>query len=154
MFQEMRRKDRKSDLSEAKELLKNGEYGVLSTAGENGYAYGVPLNYVYLNDSLYFHCATEGEKLKNILYNNKVSFCVVGKACILPEKFSTKYESVIVFGRANEVSDEEKKAALLELIHKYSSEYMEKGRDYMEKAFKVIKVIKIDVEHISGKATR
>lgn len=154
MFQEMRRKDKKWDLSEAKELLKNGEYGVLSTAGENGYAYGVPLNYVYWNDSLYFHCATAGEKLRNINYNNKVSFCVVGKTCLLPEKFSINYESVVVFGSASEVFGEEKMAALLELVNKYSAEYREKGRDYIEKALTVVKVIKISVEHISGKAKR
>jgi uncharacterized protein len=40
-------------------------------------------------------------------------FCVVGRTQILPDEFSTKYESVIVFGRAIEVSDDEKKGLYL-----------------------------------------
>ena len=35
-------------------------------SGEDGYAYGVPLNYVYVDNSIYFHCAKEGHKLDNI----------------------------------------------------------------------------------------
>lgn len=64
MFYEMRRKDRLLTEKEAKEILSEGEYGVLSTIGEDGYPYGVPVNYVYLNDSIYFHCAADvGHKL-------------------------------------------------------------------------------------------
>lgn len=47
MFYEMRRKDRLLTEKEAREILSEGEYGVLSTMGENGYPYGVPVNYVY-----------------------------------------------------------------------------------------------------------
>lgn len=62
MFKQMRRKEREIENIEAEEILKNGEYGVLSTVGENGYSYGVPLSYVYLNNSINFHCALEGQK--------------------------------------------------------------------------------------------
>ena len=154
MFKELRRKDRKLETEEAIELLKNGAYGILSTVGENGYAYGVPLSYVYTNDVIYFHSAVEGQKLSNLLKNNKVSFCVVGKTCTLPDKFSTEYESVIVFGKASEVFDSEKHAVFLEVINKYSSNYIEEGKAYIEKLGHVTRVIKIDIDHISGKAKR
>ena len=36
MFYEMRRKDRLLTEKEAREILSEGEYGVLSTMGENG----------------------------------------------------------------------------------------------------------------------
>jgi len=84
-------------------LLEGQDYGVLSTASTDGYAYGVPLNYVYINNSIYFHCAVEGHKTDNITVNNKVSFCVVGEIEVLPDKFSTRYQSVIVFGLIEEV---------------------------------------------------
>lgn len=150
----MRKKERELEITEAIEILSKCEYGILSTVGENGYAYGVPLSYVYMDNSIYFHCATEGYKLDNIASNNKISFCVVGQTCILPEKFSTKYESVIIFGKTAEVSGDEKNAALLEIVNKYSKEYMEKGKEYINKASAATKVIKIDIEHISGKARR
>lgn len=154
MFKEIRRKDRKVEPSEAIDILKKCEYGILSTVDENGYSYGVPLSYVYANDSIYFHSAVEGHKLENIKNNDKVSFCVVGQTDVLPDKFSTKYESVIIFGRAKEVFEDEKKEALLELIKKYSVDYMEKGKAYIENASLRTKVIKVSIDHISGKARR
>ena len=44
MNEKMRRKDRKTTEERAYEILKNGEYGILSTIGEDGYPYGVPVN--------------------------------------------------------------------------------------------------------------
>ena len=79
----------------------------------DGQAYGVPLNYVFKNNCLYFHCALEGHKLDNIRANNKVSFCVVGKTKVLPDKFSTEYESAMAFGTASVVQGEERYEALL-----------------------------------------
>lgn len=72
----------------------------------------------------------------------------------MPDKFSTKYESVVVFGRATEVFEDEKDLALFEIVKKYSPEYIEEGKEYIEKAKKRAKVIKISVEHITGKARR
>lgn len=154
MFREMRKKEREIKGEETIEILKNNSYGVLSTICENGYPYGVPISYVYINDSVYFHCATEGQKLDNINNNNKVSFCIVGETCVLPDKFSTKYESVIIFGKANEVFDDEKNTVLLEILNKYSPEYIEKGRVYIEKASERTKVYKINIDNITGKARR
>jgi uncharacterized protein len=154
MFKELRRKDRELNNSEAVAILEKGEYGILSTVDKNGYPYGVPVSYVYLNDSIYFHSAVEGNKLDNISEHNKVSFCVVGQTSILPEKFSTEYESVIVFGTASEVFDDEKNTALVEIVKKYSSEYIEKGNEYIKNASAKTKVIKIHMDHISAKARR
>jgi nitroimidazol reductase NimA-like FMN-containing flavoprotein (pyridoxamine 5'-phosphate oxidase superfamily) len=154
MFRELRRSEKEIKTIEAIEILKNCEYGILSTTSENEYAYGVPLSYVYINDSIYFHCATEGYKLDNIKNNDKVSFCVVGQTAILPDEFSTKYESVILFGRANEAFDDEKEEALLELIKKYSKDHIEEGKEHIKRASSKTKVIKVTVEHISGKGRR
>ncbi|MCR1949820.1 pyridoxamine 5'-phosphate oxidase family protein [Clostridium sp. DSM 100503] len=154
MFKEIRRKDRKIETSEAIDILKKCEYGILSTVDENGYPYGVPLSYVYANNAIYFHSAVEGHKLENIKNNDKVSFCVVGQTDLLPDKFSTKYESVIIFGRAKELFQDEKNEAFLELINKYSKDYIEKGKGYIKNASAKTKVIKLSIDYISGKARR
>lgn len=153
-FREMRRMDRKISDNQARELLKNNTYGVLSTIGVDGYPYGVPLNYVFFNDAIYFHCATDGHKSDNIASDNKISFCVVGQTQVLPDKFSTKYESVIIFGRATEIFDAEKNIYLSELINKYSADYIEQGKEYIQKASTNTRVVKLSIEHISGKARR
>ncbi len=154
MFREMRRKDKQLSMEESIEILKNNEVGVLSTINENGYPYGVPLNYVYFNNSIYFHCAKEGQKLDNINNNEKVSFCVFCDVKLLPDKFDTIYKSVILFGKSKEVNETEKEIALLELIKKYSSKFIEQGKKYVEKSKDTTKVYKISIENITGKAQK
>ncbi|WP_160675413.1 pyridoxamine 5'-phosphate oxidase family protein [Clostridium sp. C8-1-8] len=154
MFKEMRRKDREIEEMEIKEILDKGEFGVLSTIGDNGYPSIVPLSYVYIDNKIYFHSATEGEKLNNISQNNKVSFCVVSDTEVLPDKFSTRYRSVVVYGRASEVSGEVKEKVLFKIIEKYSKAFLEEGKLYIEKAKHRTRVIEIDIAKVTGKARR
>ena len=151
---DIRRKERMIDTHEAIKLLQTCEYGVLSTIGEDGQPYGVPLNYIYKDNRIYFHSALTGHKIENIENMPKVSFCVVGRTKVLPEKFSTAYESAIAFGTATEVQDTEKDAALLLLLKKYSSQFLEEGRKYIDRKGGSAKVIRIDIQHLSGKARR
>lgn len=152
MFREIRRKNKEASMDESISILKDGEYGMLSTISDNGYPYVVPLNYVYYKESIYFHSATEGHKIDNMQKNNKVSFCVATDVNLIPNKFSTKYKSVIVFGKGKEVFDEEKEDALLALIEKYSKDFIEAGKKYIQNDKHKTKVIKIEIEHITGKA--
>jgi len=151
MFRKMRRHDKEISREAAEAILQAGEYGVLSTMGDNGYPYGVPLSYSYKNNCIYFHCAREGHKLDNIKNNEKVSFCVVGKTEVLPEDFNTRYQSVIVFGKASELQGQEKHDALVSLLEKYSAGFIEKGLEYIKKDSELAKIIKIEIEHITGK---
>ncbi len=154
LFKEMRRQDRKISQAEVDDILMSTSYGVLSMNGGSDYAYGVPISYVYLDNRIYLHCALEGQKLGQLRADNKVSFCVVGKAKVLPDKFSVEYTSVIVFGKASEVKEEEKLTALFAFIDKYASDFAEKGREYVVNAQQKCLVIKIDVEGITGKARK
>lgn len=154
MFREMRRKDREISINDSREILTKACYGVLSTISENGYPYGVPVNYVFYNGYIYFHSAKEGHKIDNIKNNSKVSFSIVGSEEVLPDQFTTNYESVIAFGEAEEVYELEKGEALLEIIKKYSPEFIEKGKKYIEALESKTTVIKIDIKHLSGKSRR
>jgi hypothetical protein len=151
MFRELRRKDKETGSDRAEEILEAGAYGVLSTVCENEYPYGVPLQYVYLGGAIYFHCAGEGQKMDNIRRDDRVSFCVVGRCETLPAQFTTEYESVVVFGRASVVNDEDKNEALAALIAKYAPGHEQKGRVYIAKAGAKVTVVKIQPEHICGK---
>ena len=62
----IRRTDRRLDDAAAMALLKRGEYGILSTSDKHNQPYGIPVNYVVMEGSIFFHCATEGQKLENI----------------------------------------------------------------------------------------
>lgn len=124
---EMRRSDRLLCEMEAKQLLTNGEYGILATIGQDGYPYGVPLSYAYEDDKIYIHVAVEvGRKFENLGFCDKVSFTVVGATEVLPAKFSTKFESVIAFGTVKPVAN--KLEALERIRIKYSSNFEETGK--------------------------
>lgn len=150
----MRRQDRLITNTEALSILENGEYGILSTVSSNNEPYGVPVNYCLIGEYIYFHCALEGRKIDNINSNPKVSFCVIGKTELLPDKFGTKYESCIVQGVASESLGDEKQLALEGLIHKYSEDFVYEGLKYIEKLKDKARVFRIRIESISGKARR
>lgn len=107
---DIRRSDRAQSESTAVEILKKGSYGVLSTVGADGYPYGVPVNYVYDDGKIYFHCAkNEGHKQENMRFSGKVSFTVVTKSDVISEKFTTGYESAVAFGIASKLLQTKKK---------------------------------------------
>lgn len=147
----MRRKDREIDQKEAMELLSRGAFGTLSTVGEDGYPYGLPVNYVVMGGRIYIHGAKEGQKLRNIGYSDKVSFSVVGHTMIVPEEFSTNYESAVVYGRALHITDEEKGKALFAFIEKYSPNRIEEGKAYIARMGGATTVIGIEIERLTGK---
>ena len=153
MFREIKLKDNALDDKKTIAIIKKGSFGVLSTIGEDGFPYGVPLNYTYFDNCICFHCAQKGHKLENIEFNNKVSFCVVTKSEVLGNEFDTDYESAIAFGKATVITDNsEKKDILLSVLKKYSADYLKAGNNYMKKYWDETKVIKIKIEHLSGKA--
>jgi nitroimidazol reductase NimA-like FMN-containing flavoprotein (pyridoxamine 5'-phosphate oxidase superfamily) len=152
---EVRRKDRVIDKKETLSIVENAEYGVLSVVSPDNSGYGIPLSFILMNNAIYFHCATEGKKLDSIQNNNRVSFSIVGKTEVLPEKFGTKYESAIIFGSARLVSDAtEKKAALNQFLVKYSPDFIDRGKDYIEKLFDKTQIIRLEIESITGKARK
>jgi len=150
----VRRQDRLLEETKARALLQSGEYGVLSLASPGREPYGIPLNYVWDGDNcLYFHGAVDGRKLELIKDNPQASFCVVGATNVVPSKFSTGYESLVLKGRvAIGLDDQEKHKALHLLINKYSSGHREAGGKYIDKLFEQTEVIRFDIHEASGKS--
>lgn len=154
MFRELRRKNQGLEQSVCDEVLQKVSYGVLAVLGDDDYPYCVPLNYVYLPNQqiIYLHCAKTGHKIDAIRKHSKVSFCVVSKDQVIAEKFTTAFESVVAFGTACEVSEEQEKLfSLRQLNQKYSPEFEKTGEQEIEKFWNAVSIIKIEVQHISGK---
>lgn len=151
-FMEMRRKDKAMEQEAVSRLLKEAEYGILATSGEDGYPYGVPMNFVYEDGKVYFHgTIANGHRNQNIASNPKACFTVVRNTEVLPEQFNTKFESVILFGTIRE-EKEKKEEILKKIITKYSSSFMERGMEYIAKAFDKVMTYEMTVESMSGKA--
>lgn len=151
MFKEMRRSDKKLTNEEMVEIMNTAEYGILSTTNEDGFPYGVPVNFIYRDGSIYFHSALTGHKVDNLKFNNKASFCVVKDVELIPDDFNTKFKSVISFGEIREIEGQEKQDIFILFLEKFSQDYLEKGKGYINKAGDKAKVFKLEVQHMTAK---
>lgn len=155
MNKEMRRSEKAIPQEEAIEILEKGEYGVLSTISTDNTAYGVPMSFALKDGAIYFHSALTGHKIDNITANNSACFNVVDSIKLMPEKFSTQYRSVTVHGKIRIVEDrEEKLKGIRAILQKLSPQHLEAGEKYIDSAFEKMHVLRLDVERITGKATR
>lgn len=161
MFRQMRRKDHEVSKMQALEWLQSKTCGVLSLSGDDGYPYGVPLNYVYHDGAIYFHSAKSGHKLDAISRNEKASFCVIVEEALVPERYTGMFRSVIVFGRMSLLTDLEEKRYALELLGTRFGPEEEKGtfepaenlRKKVDGGLHSLHMLKLQIEHISGKAS-
>jgi len=143
------------DEAQIDEILANAHVGRLGTIGKDGYPNIKPLNFVHIGKHIYFHSAIEGEKIEDILRDNRVCFEVdvplrYVKAKGDPCRAFYHYRSVILKGRAEIIEDsEEKRMALKALMEKYQPE----GGygDIPEEKLAITAVIRIDIEAMTGK---
>ncbi len=147
----MRRKERASSVKESEELLNKAPVGRLGLCGD--YPYVVPLNFVYLDGRIYFHCSKTGRKLDCISKNRKVCFEVdefLGlKEGDKPCATSAFYRSAIAFGEARILEDmKHKQEALQKIASKYShhDEYT-----FEKQELDRVAVVEIVVSHLTGK---
>jgi|SRR5579864_9314915 len=114
------------------EFLNSQETGRICSIDKDGYPQIIPMNFVFVNDIVYMHSHTKGEKLENIKQNSRVGFEVDQSLEFLPSYFThpkdasqadTLYISVVIKGTGIIVNDrKEKTLALNSLMKKYQPE--------------------------------
>lgn len=154
MFRELRRIDKKMNDDKVEEILNQSDYGVLSVLGDDDYPYGIPLNYYYEDNNLYFHAANTGHKIDAINKHTKVSFTIVDTYRILPEELNTHFASVCVFGSASVMSSNEKVKYLRKLGMKYSSAFESNVNHGIKNELNETTMVKVKIEHKMGKWAR
>ncbi len=153
MFREMRRKRQALSPEENGAILNRGTSGVLAVSGDDGYPYAVPLSYVYDGSKIYFHCAKSGHKLDAIKGNNKVSFCVIDQDHVVPERYTSYFKSVIVFGKVRVLDDDEEKRTVVEkLALKYApNDTVVNRQKAIEREWNPLCMLEMTIDHITGK---
>lgn len=181
-FYPIRRHKQQLSQEKCFEILEKGSSGTLALLDKQGFPYSVPLSYVFFPGkateaqipesqilhpngekpasaetqdnlgSIYFHSALEGHKIDAIRNCAKASFCVIAADDVIPEKFTTAYLSVIVFGEIRIVKDDKNRKLGLELLgRKYSPNFEEAMQSEIANAFDRTAIIELKIEKITGK---
>lgn len=151
MFRDMRRFKQALTQEQCIEILKNEPRGVLALHGDEGYPYAIPMNHIYIDGKLYFHCAKAGHKIDAVNRDNKVSFCVMDKGYRRDGEWALNINSVVVFGRISTVSDPQ---FAVEVIRKLGLKYYPNPEDveseintHMSRA----QILQLTIDHMTGK---
>lgn len=112
----MRRQERETDEKFARELLDRCEWAVLAMTAPDGAPYCVPVTIAREGQALYIHGAPAGRKADSLRAHPRFCLTAVGDTNIVPEKFTTEYESAVACGTAVEVTDDAEKLHALRLL--------------------------------------
>ena len=153
MFHKMRRNVQQLSQEESEAVLLRGTAGVLALAGDKTFPYAVPISYVYDGEHIYFHSATEGHKIDAIERNPNASFAVIDQDEVIPEKYTTAFRSVIVFGSIRIIGDDtEKRAAVRKLALKYAPDNTEQQHAAeIDGAWSRFCMLEMSIAHMTGK---
>ena len=148
----MRRKDREMNENFALSVADKCEWAVLSMITPDGKPYGLALNIVRDGNKIYFHSAKMGKKVDCLKANPYGSFFCTGDTKLVPEEFTTLFESAVICGKLTEVTEDEEKIHALKLIcEKYALSNMANFDDAIKRSLKVTGVWKMDIESATGK---
>ena len=153
MFHKMRRTVQQLSYEDAEAVLLRCSAGVLALTGDKAFPYAVPLSYVYDGEHIYFHSATEGHKIDAIQRNPNASFAVIDQDEVIPEKYTTAYRSVVVFGSIRIIDDAvEKRAAIRKLAVKYAPDNTEQQHNEMiDRTWERFCMLEMSIAHMTGK---
>ncbi len=145
----MRKREREvSDRDFLLSELDDVPYAFLAMA-DGGRPYVVPVSFVRVDDSIYFHSALVGRKIDFITASPRVAFSVVKRAEYLKGKLDFEYFSICFEGLARIVADrDEKVKAYRALIEKF--EGSPEGV-LSDECLESSVVVCVDIYKISGK---
>ena len=145
----MRKASREMDAAFALEVLDKAPYVTVSFTRPDGSPYGVPLSLARTDDNtFYFHCAMEGEKLDCIAANSNVALSAVTRCTptVGPKdgSFTLQYKSAMAVGKAEVVTDRnEKIEALRDICQRFLPKHMDAFDDAIDRSLERTAVVKI-----------
>jgi uncharacterized protein len=122
----------------------------------NNVPYIVPVCFGYRDNCLYIHSSRHGKKLEIIRENNSVCFeAEIDVELIRGERacdFAMRYQSVIGFGTAHLIENEQEKMHALNILMDHYAE--QPSYEYREEVLPKCAIIKIEVHGMTGKRSR
>jgi uncharacterized protein len=159
----MRRKHSEvTDFRQIETILASANIGRMATVDADGYPYVTPVNFVFHEGCVYFHCALQGEKLDNIDRDPRVGFEVDVPLAYLEVGFNPErnpcgvhqlYHCVVIRGKARIVPDGDLKTlALNALVAKHEGHGDFPPVIPASPAYQACHVVEVRPERISAKS--
>jgi len=137
-------------------LLRECLVGCLATVGIDNTPYVTPVHFVYTDGDIYFHGLPKGQKISNIQVNPDISFNIYKMDGLLldaegkPCDTNTEYQSVIAQGKAEIVTDIDRKREVLNaIVDKYTPQYS--GCQLPDNMVKGTAVVAVRIMELTGK---
>ncbi len=136
-------------------MLERSPVGRIATINQRGFPVIKPVNFLYLEEKIYLHSSTRGEKMEDIQRGSPVCFEVDEPIAYVAAGASActasyYYRSILIKGRAALVDDPNKKVKILErMMRKYQPEgdYGEIAPEKLDRTA----VVEILIKEITGK---
>ena len=152
MERKMRRPRQQLQPEACAEVMRRATSGVLAVVDTDGEPYAVPLSFAYEEGAIYFHSARSGHKLDALTANPRVSFCVIDSDDVVAEEYTTYFRSVIAFGTAHVVDDDNEKLHALNLLaDKYAPDETLRREREITGGINRLVVVRMDIERMTGK---
>ena len=148
----MRRSEKEiTDRKAIEDIILRSKVCKLAMCEENR-PYIVPLCFGFKNNTLYFHSAPKGKKIEILKKNPDVCFefeiftqiIKSAKAC----KWGMRYKSVIGFGKAGFITDDDLKRQAFDII---MNQYADGSFIYDDALLKSVVVINVGIQSMTGK---
>lgn len=152
----MRRKEKEiTNIKEINEIIMEADFCNVAMS-KNNTPYLIPMNYGFHEPFIYLHSANEGLKIDILRSNPQVCIGIVRNVKIekMPDvcKTSMKYSSVIIFGKAEFLTDkDEKSKALSHIVQHYEQDVRRDKLNFDEYELNRVTVLKVRIEKITGK---
>ncbi len=149
----LRRADRSLSEEDTRKVLARCQWGTLSYADDEGTLHSIPISYAVAGDNLYFHGAKTGTKWENLQKPRAATFVVATDVVADPEEFTTAFESVVLSGTVELVSDEaERRTGFFAVLGKYCSTVApEKCEGYFREGSPYAGLWRLRIECMTGK---
>lgn len=151
MFRPMRRIGQALSAQEIDRVLAQAMRGVLAVHGEDGYPYAFPMDFLYADDKLYFHCAKVGHKLDALAADGRASFCVMDEGYRREGEWALNIKSVVLFGRVSTVDDPDRAEDIARRLGLKYHPTPESVEVELEKALDRVLILEMSVDHMTGK---
>ncbi len=113
-----------------------------------GEPYVVPLNFVYVDDTVYFHCASQGRKAEAMKTSPGVCIEFDVMHGVSAEQQTAYYTSVIAWGKAVFVSD---KHAVKNILNLLCLKYLDSSPVITDEMADRTSIIAIRIDKVTGK---